>query len=192
MLNLILFGPPGSGKGTQAVRLVEKYNLKHISTGDLLRKEKAAATPLGLEAKKYMEQGLLVPDEVVIGMISNALDAYADKVKGFIFDGFPRTVAQAEALDAMLAERGLTIQQVLALQVEEAELITRLLNRGKTSGRADDTNVDTIKQRLAVYNDTTAQVAAHYNKSEKVQNIKGVGSIEDITNALSTAIEALV
>jgi adenylate kinase len=192
MLNLILFGPPGSGKGTQASLLVENYDLKHISTGDLLRQEKANKTPLGLEAKKYMEQGLLVPDEVVIGMISNTLDANASSVKGFIFDGFPRTVVQAEALDKLLAEKALTITQVLALQVSEEELVKRLLERGKTSGRADDQNVETIRKRVVEYETKTALVASHYDEQCKLVKIEGEGSISDITNALSNAIDSLI
>lgn len=192
MLNLVLFGPPGSGKGTQAARLIEKYNLEHISTGDLLRSEKKAGTPLGLEAKKYMDQGLLVPDEVVIGMISNKLDAQADKVKGFIFDGFPRTVAQAKALDQLLEEKDTQIHQMLALKVGEEELTRRLLERGKTSGRADDTNVETIRKRIGEYESKTKPVADHYTSQDKAIFIEGEGSIESITVALSEAIDGVI
>src|SRR2546421_10055255 len=137
MLNLILFGPPGSGKGTQSEKLIEKYGLIHLSTGNLLRAETADRTDLGLAAKAYMDKGQLVPDEVVLGMIACALDANVH-ANGFLFDGFPRTVAQAETLDAMLTERGNEISLVLALEVSEEELVHRLLNRGKTSGRTDD------------------------------------------------------
>lgn len=189
MLNLILFGPPGSGKGTQALRLTEKYELFHISTGDLLRKEKAAKTPLGLEAKKFMDQGLLVPDEVVIGMISNALDENVGKVKGFIFDGFPRTVAQAKALDNLVVEKGTNIDILLQLEVSEAELVRRLLERGKISGRADDANEETIAQRVKEYTTKTAPVSDYYAQQDKVAMIKGEGSIEDITKALIEKIE---
>ena len=133
MFNLILFGPPGSGKGTQSQKIIDKYGLKHLSTGDLLRSEIAAETPLGLEAKGFMDRGQLVPDEVVIGMISSALDANPD-ANGFLFDGFPRTEAQAEALDKLLKLKKTAIHLMLALDVAEQELISRLLNRGKTSG----------------------------------------------------------
>ncbi len=191
MLNIILFGPPGSGKGTQAENLVEKYNLKHISTGDLLREEKAKETPLGLEAKKFMDQGLLVPDEVVIGMISSKLDEQADKVKGFIFDGFPRTVDQAEALDKLLDFKEITIAQVLALNVSEEELVKRILNRGKTSGRADDMDEATIRQRVTEYENKTAPVADYYGKQNKLIRIPGEGSIELTFNLLVDKISTI-
>jgi len=178
MLNIILFGPPGSGKGTQAVNLVDKYNLKHISTGDLLREEKSKETPLGLEAKKFMDQGLLVPDEVVIGMISSKLDEEADRVKGFIFDGFPRTVAQAEALEKLLDFKRINIARVLALNVSEEELVKRILLRGKTSGRADDTDETTIRQRVTEYENKTAPVADFYKQKDKLVRVPGEGSVE--------------
>lgn len=190
MLNLILFGPPGSGKGTQAANLVEKYNLKHISTGNLLREEKAKETPLGIEAKRFMDQGLLVPDEVVIGMISTTLDNEAHKVKGFIFDGFPRTVAQAEALDKLLDFKKIAIDKVLALNVTEEELVKRILHRGKTSGRADDTE-EAIRQRITEYENKTAPVASFYEKQHKLVNIAGEGSVEDIFEKLTEQIGAL-
>ncbi len=189
MLNIILFGPPGSGKGTQAYRLKETYNLLHISTGDLLREEKAKGSPLGLEAKKYMDNGLLVPDEVVIGMIRVKLEENVGKVAGIIFDGFPRTVAQAEALDKLLEEKETHIEKVLALEVGEDELVRRLLERGKTSGRADDTNEDKIRTRLGEYHSKTALVAGHYAKSDKVRNVLGEGSIEDITKRLAAELD---
>jgi adenylate kinase len=150
MINLILFGPPGSGKGTQAVKLAQEFNLYHISTGDLFRSELKNETPLGVEAKKYMDKGELVPDEVTIGMLSNKLDEYAGKVDGFIFDGFPRTQPQAEALDKLLDLKNTAILQVLELQVPEDLCVIRILERGKTSGRADD-NVDTIKKRFKTF-----------------------------------------
>ena len=158
MLNLILFGPPGSGKGTQAQTLMEKYELIHISTGDLLRQEIKEETPLGLEAKNFMDQGLLVPDEVVIGMISSKLENNPD-AKGFIFDGFPRTVAQAEALDKLLDFKETQIDQLLFLQVDEEELVKRLLKRGETSDRADDRDEDIIRNRISVYKKETVPVA---------------------------------
>jgi len=190
MLNLILFGPPGSGKGTQAANLVDKFNLKHISTGNLLREEKAKETPLGLEAKRFMDQGLLVPDEVVIGMISSTLDNEAHKVKGFIFDGFPRTVAQAEALDKLLDFKEIIIDKVLALNVTEEELVKRIVHRGKTSGRVDD-NEATIRQRITEYENKTAPVAEFYQKQNKLVNIAGEGSVDEIFKKLTAQVEIL-
>jgi len=192
MLNLILFGPPGSGKGTQAQNLVEKYNLFHLSTGDLLRSELKAATPLGLEAKKYIDKGELVPDEVVIGMISSKLDESIGKVKGFIFDGFPRTKAQAEALDKLLDFKQTEISQVLALEVSEEEVVKRILNRGLTSGRSDDNDQDIIKNRFNVYLKETTAVADHYKQFGKFTSIPGEGSIEEVFTSLTEAIDPLV
>jgi adenylate kinase len=189
MFNLILFGPPGSGKGTQSEKLIEKFGWIHLSTGDLLRKEIANATQLGLEAKSFMDKGQLVPDEVVIGMIGSALDANP-AAKGFLFDGFPRTVAQAEALDALLAGKGSEITLVLALQVGQEELVARLLNRGKTSSRSDDRDESVIRKRLVEYETKTATVADYYAKFGKVAKVKGEGGIEDIFRSLCTAIEA--
>ncbi len=187
MLNLVLFGPPGSGKGTQSEKLIEKYKLVHLSTGDILRGELAAKTPLGLEAKKKMDKGELVPDEVVIGMISNKLDQNAG-VKGFIFDGFPRTTAQAEALDNLLKEKGTAITMMLALEVEKQELVNRLLNRGKGSGRADDQDLSVIENRITVYNKETAIVKDYYKGQGKLKTIQGMGSIDEIFEKLSKAI----
>lgn len=188
MFNLILFGPPGSGKGTQSERLIAKYGLKHLSTGDLLRNEIAGQTKLGLEAKSFMDKGELVPDAVVIGMISSALDANPE-AEGFLFDGFPRTAAQSEALDALLAARGEAINVVLALEVSEEELMKRLLNRGLTSGRSDDTNEEVIRARIAEYHKKTSAVADHYRKFGKVVSVKGEGSVDDIFNALCNEME---
>jgi adenylate kinase len=179
MLNLVLFGPPGAGKGTQSQNLIEKYQLVHLSTGDILRNEIANGTELGLEAKKLMDQGLLVPDEVVIGMISNKLDANKD-AKGFIFDGFPRTVAQAEALDALLKSKGSAISGMIALEVDKDELQKRLLLRGKDSGRPDDQNPEIIAKRIEEYNSKTAPVANYYKDQGKYSSIDGIGSIEEI------------
>lgn len=192
MLNLILFGPPGSGKGTQAQYLVEKYQLLHISTGDLLRSEIKSSTPLGLEAKKYIDKGELVPDEVVIGMISSQLDQNAGKVKGFIFDGFPRTKAQAEALDKLLDFKNTTISQVLALEVSEEEVVSRILNRGLTSGRSDDNDQEIIKTRFNVYLKETTAVAEHYKEFDKFTAIPGEGTIEEVFASLTAAIDPLV
>lgn len=188
MFNLILFGPPGSGKGTQSDKLVEKYGLKHLSTGNLLRQEIADKTPLGLEAKSFIDKGQLVPDEVVIGMVDSFFDLHKG-AKGFLFDGFPRTAAQAVALDKLLALKETGIAAVLALEVGEEELVKRLLNRGKTSGRSDDTDEAVIRKRFAVYNSETSAVAEHYKGAGKFHSIKGEGSIDDIFNALCKAID---
>lgn len=187
MLNIVLFGPPGAGKGTQSLKLVEKYELIHLSTGDLLRSEIAAETELGLEAKKLMDKGELVPDEVVIGMIRNKVDANLN-ANGFIFDGFPRTVAQALALDNMLNEKDLGISKMLALVVDEDELTRRLLERGKVSGRADDQNKEVIKNRVVEYYKKTAPVASYYQEQNKYVDIVGIGSIDDIFQKLVDAI----
>lgn len=190
MFNIVLFGPPGSGKGTQAANLVEKYKLIHLSTGDLLRGEIANKTPLGLEAKKIMDAGQLVPDEVVIGIIDNCLEKNAS-ANGFLFDGFPRTINQAIALDKLLELKKTGISLVLSLQVNEDELVRRLLERGKTSGRTDDTSEEVIRKRFQVYSNDTAPVAQHYKEQEKFKDIAGVGSIDDIFERLSNEIDAL-
>lgn len=188
MFNLILFGPPGSGKGTQSEKLIEKYKFKHLSTGDLLRSEIAQQTPLGMEAKSLMDKGQLVPDEVVIGMISTALDTHKG-VNGFLFDGFPRTTAQAEALDKLLDFNKTSIGVVLFLQVPQEELISRMVNRAKTSGRSDDADENVQRNRLEIYSRDTLPVASHYRKSDKVVEIVGVGSVDDIFNLLCTEID---
>lgn len=191
MLNIILFGPPGSGKGTQSEKLIVKYGLKHLSTGDLLRTEIAAKTPLGIEAKAMMDKGLLVPDEVVIGMISSAIEENPN-VNGFLFDGFPRTEAQAVALDGLLELKHTEIAVVLSLKVSEEELVKRLLNRGLTSGRSDDTNEQVIRARIVEYHNKTSVVANYYQQFDKVKNIKGEGSVEEIFNLLSSEIDKCV
>ena len=188
MFNLILFGPPGSGKGTQSDRLVSKYGLIHLSTGHLLREEIAQQTPLGLKAKRFIDKGQLVPDEVVIGMVDSYFDKHKDAV-GFLFDGFPRTVAQAEALDKLLALKKTSICKVLALEVDEEELIKRLLKRGETSGRSDDTNEEVIRKRFAVYKNETEPVADYYRQQGKFEAVKGVGTVDEIFEALSSCIE---
>ena len=190
MINLVLFGPPGAGKGTQSARLIEKYNLVHLSTGDILRGEIANGTPLGLEAKKLMDQGILVPDEVVIGMISNQLDQNA-AAKGFIFDGFPRTQAQAQALDKLLAEKGTGIDVMLALNVPDEELIARILNRGKDSGRSDDSDPAIIRKRIDEYNAKTAPLIEYYRDQNKLQLVEGLGSVEHIFDLLCEAVDAI-
>lgn len=188
MFNLILFGPPGSGKGTQSENLIARYGFRHLSTGDLLRAEIANKTPLGLEAKSLMDQGQLVPDAVVIGMIDAAIKAHPD-VPGFLFDGFPRTVAQAEALDALLEQKGSSIGVVLALQVPEEELISRMVNRAKTSGRSDDADEQVQRKRLDVYLRDTLPVAGYYSQFGKVVEIQGVGSIDEIFGRLTAEID---
>ena len=187
MFNLILFGPPGSGKGTQSEKLIEKYGLVHLSTGNLLREEIANRTELGLAAKSFMDKGQLVPDEVVLGMIACALDNNVH-ANGFLFDGFPRTVAQARGLDEMLQQRGSSISLVLALEVTEDELMQRLVNRGKTSGRSDD-NEETIRARIQEYENKTAPVAGYYANLGKVIAVKGEGSVEEIFSELSGHID---
>lgn len=190
MFNLILFGPPGSGKGTQSEKLITKYHLKHLSTGDLLRSEISRKTPLGLKAKGFMDKGSLVPDEVVIGMINDALDSNHD-AEGFLFDGFPRTALQAKELDNLLQQKETCIDVMLALDVSEDELIKRLVKRGETSGRSDDNNEQVIKARIEEYHKKTAAVADHYQKEHKVILIKGEGSVEDIFERLSKEIDRL-
>ena len=189
MFNLILFGPPGSGKGTQSEKIVDKFGLIHLSTGNLLRQEISDRTGLGMAAKSFMDKGQLVPDEVVIGMIDSCLEKHAD-AKGFLFDGFPRTVAQAEALDRLLTLKKTSITKVIALEVTEDELVKRLIKRGETSGRSDDTNEDVIRKRFAVYKDETEQVADHYKQQGKFEPIKGIGTIDEIFNALSSLVQA--
>jgi adenylate kinase len=187
MLNIILFGPPGSGKGTQSIKLIEQYGLKHLSTGDLLRSEISNKTPLGLEAKTLIDKGLLVPDEVVIGMISTALEANPE-AKGFLFDGFPRTKEQAIALDKLLKLKQTDIEVVLALEVGEEELVKRLLNRGLSSGRSDDTNEGIIRDRITEYRKKTSVVADYYSEFDKVVKIKGEGTEDEIFAALKKEI----
>lgn len=188
MLNIILFGPPGSGKGTQAANLVEQYGLIHISTGDLLREEIGNNTALGQEAQKFMDQGKLVPDDVVIGMISSKLDNNPD-AKGIIFDGFPRTIAQAEALDKLLDFKDTDINMLLALEVGDEELVKRLKLRGQTSGRADDQDESVIRKRISVYKEETQPVAGYYDKQNKLVNIPGEGNIEQTFVLLKEAID---
>ena len=190
MLNLVLFGPPGAGKGTQAEFLIKSFGLDHLSTGDLLRSEIAAGTKLGLEAKSYMDKGELVPDDVVIGMIKSKLDSNKDS-NGFIFDGFPRTVEQAKALDKLLNENGTPISGMLSLEVDKSELIQRLLSRGKISGRADDQDESIIENRINVYNEKTLPLIEYYKPQDKHYGINGMGSIDDIAGRLKGVVEKL-
>jgi adenylate kinase len=190
MLNIVLFGPPGAGKGTQSTRLIEKYQLVHLSTGDIFRANIKGGTELGTLAKSYMDQGQLVPDEVTIRM----LEAEANKspeAKGFIFDGFPRTPAQAAALDAFLADKGTSITMMLALEVEEEELKKRLLLRGKDSGRADDQDPAVVQNRINVYRNETEPVRDYYQAQNKYTGIDGIGSIDEIFNRLCSVIDQL-
>jgi adenylate kinase len=188
MFNIILFGPPGSGKGTQSTNLVEKYGLIHLSTGDLLRKEMKEGTPLGMEAKSLIEQGSLVPDEVVVGMIEHAVDTNPGAV-GFLFDGFPRTVAQAEALDRLLSKKNTSIATVLFLEVNQEELIERLIGRAKTSGRLDDADPEIQKRRQDVYRNETLPVAGYYQNFDKVERVDGEGTVAEIFDRLCERIK---
>ena len=190
MLNLVLFGPPGAGKGTQSSLLIDKYNLIHLSTGDILRGEISQRTTLGLLAKEIMDKGNLVSDDIVIGMISSKLDNNPD-AKGFIFDGFPRTAAQATALDNLLENKGTSISAMLSLKVENNELIRRLLERGKNSGREDDKNESIIANRINEYNDKTAPLKKFYSIQNKLSEIDGLGNVEDIAQKLNLVIDKL-
>ena len=189
MLNIVLFGPPGAGKGTQSQKLIDTYNLIHLSTGDLLRSEIAAGTELGLRAKGLMDQGILVPDEVVIGMIDSKLKENKNAA-GFIFDGFPRTVPQAESLDTLLEQNNTAISGMIALEVNEEELTKRLLLRGQTSGRPDDQNEELVRKRVQEYNTKTAPVANYYANQNKYHAINGIGDIEEIFNQICDIIDS--
>ena len=187
-MNIILFGPPGAGKGTQSDKLIEKYNLNHLSTGDLFRNHLGNNTPLGLEAKKFMDEGNLVPDSVVINMVKEEIES-KKRSKGFIFDGFPRTVNQAEALDSMLNEKELRINFLISLEVDDEELIDRIKKRALISGRIDDQSEDKINNRIKVYNEETLPVLNHYKKLKKYNPVNGVGSIDEIFDDICSKIE---
>jgi adenylate kinase len=187
MLNIVLFGPPGAGKGTQSAKLVDTFQLVHLSTGDIFRYNIKNETELGKLAKTYIDKGELVPDEVTISMLEKEVEQIQD-AKGFIFDGFPRTVNQANALDAFLKNRNTEISMMLALNVDEDELVKRLLIRGKDSGRADDSDESIIRNRIKVYNEQTAIAAEYYNQQGKYHGINGIGSIDEIFNRLSAII----
>lgn len=187
MLNIVLFGPPGAGKGTQSQKLIEKYGLVHLSTGDLLRSEISRGTALGMEAKQLMDRGDLVGDDIVIGMIESKLDANPN-ANGFIFDGFPRTQAQAVALDDLLQKKGTAISAMIALEVDNEELVKRLLLRGKESGRPDDQNEDIIRNRVNEYNNKTLPLKKYYSEQAKFHSINGIGTIDGIFNEIVSRI----
>ena len=189
MLNIVIFGAPGSGKGTQSERIVEKYGINHISTGDVLRAEIKNGTELGKTAKGYIDQGQLIPDELMIDILASVFDSFKDS-KGVIFDGFPRTIAQAEALKKMLAERGQDVSVMLDLDVPEEELMVRLIKRGKDSGRADD-NEETIKKRLHVYHSQTAPLIDWYKNEKKYQHINGLGTMEGIFAEICEVVDKI-
>ena len=189
MLNIVIFGAPGSGKGTQSERIVEKYGINHISTGDVLRAEIKNGTELGKTAKGYIDQGQLIPDELMIDILASVFDSFKDS-KGVIFDGFPRTIAQAEALKKMLAERGQDASVMLDLEVPEDELMVRLIKRGKDSGRADD-NEETIKKRLHVYHSQTSPLIDWYKNEKKYQHINGLGTMDGIFADICEAVDKL-
>lgn len=189
MLNIVIFGAPGSGKGTQSERIVEKYGINHISTGDVLRAEIKNGTELGKTAKGYIDQGQLIPDELMIDILASVFDSFEDS-KGVIFDGFPRTIAQAEALKKMLVERGQDVSVMVDLDVPEEELMVRLIKRGKDSGRADD-NEETIKKRLHVYHSQTAPLIDWYKNEKKYQHINGLGTMEGIFAEICEAVDKL-
>ena len=191
MLNIVLFGPPGAGKGTQSEKVLKKYNLVHLSTGDLFRLHLNNETALGLEAKKYMNKGDLVPDEIVIGMVEDKINK-SSNVIGFVFDGFPRTINQAIALDNMLEKKNIPIKQMIALKVDEKELIKRIQNRAKTSGREDDKSIDKINNRIQVYNQETKPVADYYKKYDKYSEVDGIGEIDEIFIKLCSKIDDLI
>lgn len=188
MLNLVLFGAPGSGKGTQSEKLIDKYGLHHISTGEVLRKHIKEGSELGKTAESYISKGQLIPDELMIDILRSELEKIISDSKGVIFDGFPRTIPQAEALEKMLEEMGVELNGVVGLEVPESELVERMLQRGKQTGRADD-NVETINNRLKVYHDQTEPLKAHYTGKGKYMPINGLGSIDDIFSNIASEIE---
>ena len=191
MKNIVLFGKPGAGKGTQASVLKEKFELVHISTGDVFRYNISNQTELGTLAKSYMDKGELVPDSVTINMLSDEVDRSIAQAKGYIFDGFPRTTAQAEALDAFLSEKGMQVDATIALEADEDELTARLLERGKTSGRTDDTDETKIRRRFAEYNAKTAPLIEFYKKQNKLYSVNGIGEIDQITERIASIIASL-
>ena len=192
MLHIVLFGPPGSGKGTQAIKLKDEFGLLHISTGDIFRYEIKNQTELGVLAKSFIDAGKLVPDEVTVGMVKSTIDRLlVGDLKGIVFDGFPRTISQANALDQLLQQRGEKISAVLSLQVSDDELMRRMIERGKTSGRSDDANPDVVANRIQVYKNETFPLADFYTQQGKLQNIKGEGSVDEIFGWLCDAVRGV-
>jgi adenylate kinase len=191
MLVIVLFGPPGAGKGTQSQKLIQKYNLLHLATGDILRNAIERRTPRGIEAQKYMDKGELVPDELVIGIIGRQLDENLEGKAGVVLDGFPRTTAQAHALEELLAERSLSISTMIKLEVEREELVRRLENRGLTSGRSDDRNLSIINNRIDIYNETTRNVIDYYKAQGKYLGVKGMGTINEIFERICNAVDTV-
>ena len=189
MINIILFGPPGSGKGTQSENIISKFGLTHLSTGDLFRKQLSEGSDLGKMAQEYLDAGNLVPDKVVIDIVDDKI-ADSTGAKGFIFDGFPRTVPQAEALDHLMEKRQIPINGMVALEVPEEELRARLMNRGLTSGRSDDQDLDKINHRIKVYFDETLPVVQHYQNQGKYSPVKGIGGIDEIFSDISSVIQS--
>lgn len=190
MINLILFGPPGSGKGTQAANLVDKYKLVHISTGDLFRYELSNDTPLGIKAKEFMSKGELVPDEITIGMLENKVNKHPNS-NGFIFDGFPRTIPQAEALENLMSSKGTGIDSLISLKVNKEEVVNRILERGKTSGRADDTDRSIVENRFNVYDNETRPVFEYFDKKGLSVEVDGMGKIDDVFERISAVIDSI-
>jgi len=190
MINIVLFGKPGAGKGTQAEFLKEKYGLVHLSTGDIFRENIKSETPLGIAAKAIIDRGDLVPDEITTNMLISAVNAHPD-AKGFLFDGYPRTRAQAEALDEFLASKGSEVTATVALEADDDILVARLLERGKTSGRPDDQDESKIRNRYQEYNEKTAPLVSYYTNQQKFHPVNGIGSIAEITERLSSVIDAL-
>ncbi|MCH5246551.1 MAG: adenylate kinase [Muribaculaceae bacterium] len=191
MINLILFGPPGSGKGTQSEKLIDKYGLFHISTGDVLRKQIAEGTELGKIADKYISAGQLIPDELMVDILRHHIESHPEAKNGVIFDGFPRTIPQAEALKNMMEDFSSEIHAVIGLEVEDDELMERLIKRGIDSGRSDD-NPETIRKRLDVYHSSTQPLKEYYTKSGHYRKIKGSGSVNEIFNEISSHVDPIV
>jgi adenylate kinase len=192
MLNIVIFGPPGAGKGTQSQNIIDRYNLTHLSTGEILRIAIDRKTPLGIEAQRYVDHGKLVPDELVIGIIGRSLDEFRSKTNGLVFDGFPRTTIQAVELDKMLAQKDLSINKVLGLEVDNQELLDRIENRGKLTGRPDDQNIEIIKRRITIYNQNTNPVLVYYMNQNKYVGINGMGTIDEIFKRICITIDNLV
>lgn len=190
MLNIVIFGPPGAGKGAQSQNIINKYHLIHLSTGDILRTQIALGTPLGIQAKKLMDRGELVPDDIVIGMINYKIEN-SPNPKGFIFDGFPRTVAQSEALDKLLKGKNTAVSGVISLEVQYNELVKRILNRGKDSGRSDDQDIKIIENRIMVYNEKTTPLIDYYKAQNKYHSINGMGTLDEIFTRISNTIDQL-